>query len=69
MVKTTSNVVLNGKLYAKVVGALEGNALQHVLNRKHLRGNGILLLQELHQMYKPKCVPEVVRLQPVDPEA
>jgi hypothetical protein len=26
----------------------------------HLRGNGILLLQELHQMYKPRCVPEVI---------
>jgi hypothetical protein len=60
VVKTTSNAVLNGKLYAKVVGALEGNALQHILHRKHLRGNGILLLQELHQMYKPKCVPEVI---------
>jgi len=60
VVNTTSNVVLNGKLYAKVVGALEGNALQHILNRKHLRGNGILLLHELHQIYKPKCVPEVI---------
>jgi hypothetical protein len=66
VVKTTSNDVLNGKLYAKVIGALEGTALQHMLARKHLRGNGILLLHKLHQMYKPKCVPEVIAAKTVE---
>jgi len=51
VVKTTTNSVLNGKLYAKVIAALEGQPFQHMVARPHLRGNGILLLQELHQMY------------------
>jgi hypothetical protein len=66
VVKTTSNDVLNGKLYAKVIGALEGTSLQHMLARKHLRANGILLLHKLHQMYKPKCVPEVIAAKTVE---
>jgi hypothetical protein len=37
-----------------------------MLARKHLRANGILLLQELHQMYKPKCVPEVIAAKTVE---
>ena len=36
VVKVTSNNVLNGTLYAKVIGALQGSALQHMLARKHL---------------------------------
>jgi hypothetical protein len=66
VVKVTSNDVLNGKLYAKIIGTLEGSALQHMLTRKHVRANGILLLQELHQMYKPKCVPEVIAAKTVE---
>jgi hypothetical protein len=66
VVTTTVNSALNGKLYAKVIGALEGSALQHMLARKHLRANGTLLLQELHQMYKPKCVPEVIASKTVE---
>jgi len=66
VVKNTSNDALNEKLYAKVIGALEGAALQQMLARKHLRANGILLLQELHQMYKPKCVPEVIAAKTVE---
>jgi hypothetical protein len=66
VVTNTVNSALNGKLYAKVIGALEGSALQHMLARKHLRANGILLLQELHQMYKPKCVPEVIASKTVE---
>ena len=66
VVKITTNDALNGKLYAKVIGALEGSALQHMLARKHVRGNGIMLLQELHQMYKPKCVPEVIAAKTVE---
>ena len=53
VVQTTSNTALNGKLYAKVISSLEGQAFQHMVARPHIRGNGILLLQELHQMYKP----------------
>jgi hypothetical protein len=60
VVKTTTNSILNGKLYAKVIGVLEGQAFQHMITCPHLWGNGILLLQELHQMYKPRCVPEVI---------
>jgi hypothetical protein len=59
-ISSVGNTALNGKLYAKVIGAVEGSALQHMLARKHLHAHGILLLQELHQMYKPKCVPEVL---------
>jgi hypothetical protein len=34
--------------------------MKNMLSRKHLRANGLLLLQELHHMYKPKNVPEVI---------
>jgi len=37
-----------------------------MLARKHLRANGILLLHKLHQMYKPKCVPEVIAAKTVE---
>jgi hypothetical protein len=43
----TDNVSLNGKLYAKVLASLEGQALQNVIVRKHLRANGLMLLKEL----------------------
>jgi hypothetical protein len=66
VVTTMANATLNGKLYAKVIGALEGSALQHMLARKHLRANCVLLLLELHQMYKPKCVPEVIAAKTVE---
>jgi len=66
VVKVTSHDALNGKLYAKIIRALEGSALQHMLARKHVWANGILLLQELHQMYKPKCVPEVIAAKTVE---
>ena len=66
VVKTTANTNLNGKLYAKVIGALEGPALQHMLSRSHLGVNEILLLHELHQMYKPKNVPEVIAAKTVE---
>jgi hypothetical protein len=60
VISTTSNVTLNGKLYAKIVSVLEGQALQDVISRSHLRANGVLLLQELVQTYKPTNVPEVL---------
>jgi len=34
--------------------------LQNVVSHTHLRANGILLLQDLVQTYKPKHVPEVI---------
>jgi hypothetical protein len=43
----TDKVSLNGKLYAKVLASLEGKALQNVINHKHLRANGLILLKEL----------------------
>jgi len=60
IVSTTSDTQLNGKLYAKLLVCLEGQAMKNMLSRKHLCANGLLLLQELHHMYKPKNVPEVI---------
>jgi hypothetical protein len=60
ILQTTSNSILNGKLYSKLLLALEGNALKYVVSRKHLHANGLLLLQELVQTYRPKNVPEVI---------
>jgi hypothetical protein len=44
VVSTASNSTLNGKLYSKLLLSLEGVALQHIVSRKHLRENGLLLL-------------------------
>jgi hypothetical protein len=60
IILTTSNTILNGKLYAKLLVSLEGQALQSIVLRKHLRANGLLLLRELTQTYKPKHIPEVI---------
>jgi hypothetical protein len=60
IVTSTVNSQLNGKLYAKLLVCLEGQAMKNMISRKHLRANGLLLLQELHHMYKPKNVPEVL---------
>jgi hypothetical protein len=60
VVRSTTNVPLNGKLYSKIILALEGIALQNAVSRKHLRANGLLLLQDLVQTYKPRNVPEVI---------
>jgi hypothetical protein len=38
--------------------SLEDQVFQGGLLRSHLRANGILLLQELTQTYKPKNIPE-----------
>jgi hypothetical protein len=57
---TTTNVSLNGKLYSKLLLALDGSALQSVVSKKYLRANGISLLQDLIQTYKPKKVPEII---------
>jgi len=60
VVTSTQNTSLNGKLYAKLIAALEGQALQDMISRSHLRANGILLLHEMVQTYKPTNVPEVL---------
>jgi len=60
VVTSTSNSTLNGKLYSKLLLALEGQALQSIVSRKHLRANGLKLLQELVQACKPRNVPEVI---------
>jgi hypothetical protein len=41
VVSTTTNVVLNEKLYSKLLLALEEYVLQTIISRKHLRGNGL----------------------------
>jgi hypothetical protein len=60
IVQSTSNSQLNGKLYTKLLVCLEGQAIKNMISWKHLRANGLLFLQELHQMYKPKNVSEVL---------
>jgi hypothetical protein len=45
IVQTTSNTQLDGKLYAKLLVCLEGQAMKNMI-----RANGLLLLQELHHM-------------------
>lgn len=60
VIQTNTNTALNGKLYTKFLVSLEGQALQNMVFRKRLHVNGLLLLQELAQMYNPKNVPEVI---------
>jgi len=60
IVSTISDTQLNGKLYAKLLACLEGQAMKNMISWKHLHANGLILLQELHHMYKPKNVPEVL---------
>jgi hypothetical protein len=60
IVITTTNNALNGKLYSKLLLSLEGQPLQDIIARSHLRANGLLLLQELSQTYRPRNVPEVI---------
>jgi hypothetical protein len=60
IISSTCNIILNGTLYAKLLVSLEGLALQSIVSHKHLWANGLLLLQELVQKYRPKNVPEVI---------
>lgn len=66
VVTTTTNSTLNGKLYSKILPSLDGTAYQNFVSRKHLRANGILLLRELVQTYKPKNVPEIIAAKTVE---
>jgi hypothetical protein len=56
----TTNSSLIAKLYAKLIVCLEGSAFQSIVSKEHLRANGLLLLQDLVQTYKPKHVLEVI---------
>jgi len=60
IVSSTTNTTLDGKLYAKLLTCLEGQVLQNIVSWKHLRGNGILLLQDLAHTFRPICVPEII---------
>ena len=66
VVESTTNHALNGKLYSKVLLALDGVAYQNFVSRRHLRANGIGLLRELSQTYKPKNVPEIIAAKTVE---
>jgi hypothetical protein len=66
VVLSTTNTTLNGKLYSKVLLSLEGSAYQNFVTRKHLRANGVSLLQELVQTYKPRNVPEIIAAKTVE---
>jgi hypothetical protein len=60
MLRPVWPILLNEKLYAKLLISLEGQVLQDVVTRSHLCANGVLLLQELVQTYRPKHVPEAL---------
>jgi hypothetical protein len=60
VVITTTNTLLNGKLYSRVILALDGTAYQNFVTHKHLHANGVKLLQELIATYKPKNVPGII---------
>jgi len=66
LLKTTTNTSLNEKLYAKILLCLEGQVFQDMVARKHLRANGLLLLTELSQTYRPSHVPEVTAAKTVE---
>jgi len=60
IVSNTTDTLLNSKLYAKLISSLKGPALQNMVAHKHIRANGLLLIRELQQIYKPKNVLEVI---------
>jgi len=66
VVASITKNTLNGKLYSKILLSLHSMAYQNFVSRKHLRANGILLLRELVQTYKPKNVPEIIAAKTVE---
>jgi hypothetical protein len=46
----------------KLLLALEGTALQRAVSKKYLWANGLSLLRNRIQTYKPKKLPEVIAL-------
>jgi len=66
VVDSTQNASLNGKLYSKIILALEGSTYKNFVSRKHLHANGVSLLAELVQTYKPCNVPELITAKTVE---
>jgi len=66
LLKMTTNTSLNEKLYAKLLLSLEGQVFQDMVSRKHLRGDGLRMLTELSQTYRPSQVPEVMAAKTVE---
>jgi hypothetical protein len=66
IVASTTNAILSGKLYSKLILALEGIVYKSFVSCKHLRVNGIHLLQELVQTCKPKNVPKIIAAKTVE---
>jgi hypothetical protein len=66
VVLSTTNVSLNEKLYSKLILALEGSALQHVVSRKYLRANGLAVLHDLVHTYKQRISPKLLPLKPLN---
>jgi hypothetical protein len=62
LVTTTTNSSLNAKFYSKLLLSLEGAALRGRALGKHLRADGLRLMQEIIQTYRPKNVPEVIAM-------
>ena len=60
IVKSTTNVALNGKLYAKLITCLDGSALQSIVARTHLHSDGLSVLQNLYQTHHPLHIPEII---------
>jgi len=58
IVKTTSNLSLNSKLYAKLISCLEGSALQSIVARTHLHCDGLSVLHDLFQTHQSLQIPE-----------
>ncbi len=66
LIHSTGNTKLNEKLYAKLLLCLKGQVSQDMVSRKHLRANGLLLLRELNQRYRPSQLPEVTSTKTVE---
>ena len=47
IVLITQNTQLNGKLYAKLLVCLEGQAIKNMISQKHLWANGLTILTKL----------------------
>jgi hypothetical protein len=53
---------LNAKFYSNIPLSLEGEALRGIALQKHIQADGLCLMQEIIQTYRPKKVPEVIAM-------
>jgi len=60
IVKTTSNTILNGKLYAKLITCLVGSTLQSIVARTHLHYDDLSILHDLLETHQPLHIHEVI---------